>query len=126
MRTTPAALRFMRDSSGSLYDRPMLRFLTKVGPVVGLVAGLALALASPVAASEHNRARDAVRAGQILPLRTIAAKVRSEYGGKVLDVRLNRTGGPRDWHYSVKVLRPDGRVVIVNVRARDAQILGVR
>ena len=52
--------------------------------------------------------------------------MRSEYGGKVLDVRLNRTGGPRDWHYSVKVLRPDGRVVIVNVRARDAQILGVR
>jgi hypothetical protein len=49
----------MRDSSGSLYDRPMLRFLTKVGPVVGL----ALALASPVAASEHNRARDAVRSG---------------------------------------------------------------
>ena len=100
----------------------MLRFLI----LVGLVVGLALALTPPAVASEHNRARDAVRSGQILPLRTIAAKVRSQYNGKVLDVRLNRRGDPKNWRYTVKVLRPNGRVVIVNVRARDAQILGVR
>ncbi len=122
IRATLAAARFMRHSSGSLYDRAMLRFLI----LVGLVVGLALALTPPAVASEHNRARDAVRSGQILPLRTIAAKVRSQYNGKVLDVRLNRRGDPKNWRYTVKVLRPNGRVVIVNVRARDAQILGVR
>ena len=93
-----------------------------------LVLALALhfAFAAPVLASEHNRARDAVRSGQILPLRAIASKVRSEVGGNVLDVRLNRRGDPRNWRYVVKILRPDNRVVIVTVRARDAKILGVR
>ena len=87
---------------------------------------LAFVLAAPASAGEHNRARDAVRAGQIVPLRTIAQKVRSQFGGKIIDVRLNRQGNPRNWRYAVKVLQPDGRVVIVSVRASDAQILGAR
>ena len=96
----------------------MIRFLT--------IVLLTLALACPVMASEHNRARDAVRSGQILPLSTIAAKVRSEFGGKVIDVTLNRSGNPSSWRYAVKVLQPNGRVMIVNVRASDAKVLGVR
>ena len=108
----------MPRSSGFAYDPTMTRFF--------LVLLLALSVAAPAGAGEHNRARDAVRAGQIVPLRAIAQKVRGQYGGKIIDVRLNRSGNPRNWRYAVKVLQPDGRVLIVSVRASDAQILGAR
>ena len=48
---------------------------------------VAFALAAPASASEHNRAREAVRSGQILPLSAIAQRVRGEFGGKIIDVR---------------------------------------
>ena len=96
----------------------MIRFLA--------TALVVFALAGPTAASEHNRARDAVRSGQILPLRAIAEKVRNQFGGKVIDVSLDRSGNPNSWRYAVKVLQPNGRVIIVTVRASDAKVLGVR
>jgi hypothetical protein len=38
----------------------------------------------------HDRARQAVEAGEILPLRTVLERVERDYPGQVLDVELER------------------------------------
>ncbi len=89
-----------------------------------------LGLAAPAGAasdSDHDRARDAVRAGQIQPLNSILARVQSQFHGRVIGVRLVKPGrNPRQWRYRVKLLTPRGRVLLVIVNARTGNVLGVR
>lgn len=87
--------------------------------------GLALLAAAPtVDASDQDRARAAVRAGQARPLGEILAQVRGAYPGDLLDADL-RKGGQR-WVYRLKILGPDGRVQVLTVDAQSAQVLRVR
>ncbi len=80
----------------------------------------------------HDRARQAVESGQILPLRTILERVEREYPGQVMDVDLEREHGhehdgrpgPERWIYKLKVLRAGGTLVRLKVDARDGRILG--
>ncbi len=87
-----------------------------------------LGLSAPAgAASEHDRARDAVRAGQIQPLNSILARVKGQFRGRVIGVRLVKPGpNPHRWRYRVKLLTPQGRVLLVIVNARTGNVLGVR
>lgn len=72
----------------------------------------------------HDRARDAMRSGQIRPLGEILATVSARYPGKVLDVDLQQGRGRLV--YRIKVLRRDGSVLLVAVDARTRRILSVR
>ncbi len=87
-----------------------------------------LCLSPPASvASEHDRARDAVRAGQIQSLDRILARVQGQFRGRVIGVRLIKPGrNPRQWRYRVKLLTPQGRVLLVIVNARTGNVLGVR
>lgn len=87
-----------------------------------------LCLSAPAgAASDHDRARDAVRAGQIQPLNSILARVKGEFRGRVIGVQLVKPGpDPRQWRYRVKLLTPEGRVLLVIVNAQTGNVLGVR
>ena len=85
-----------------------------------------VALAGPALADDrrdHELAREALAAGQILPLRTVLERIRKDYPGEALEVELEEKSGR--WVYKVKMLRPDGGVSKLLLDARDASLLGV-
>lgn len=87
---------------------------------------LLLALSGPAAGDDrrdHDLARQALAAGQILPLRTVLERIRQDYPGEALEVELDERSGR--WVYKVKMLRPDGGVSKLLLDARDASLLGV-
>ncbi len=58
---------------------------------------------------DHERARQAVEAGDVLPLRTILDRVEREYPGQVMEVELDREKG--------------GVLMKLKIHARDGTIL---
>jgi uncharacterized membrane protein YkoI len=94
---------------------------------------LALALAivgasmSPSRASEagdHDRARQALEAGEILPLRTVLDKLVRDTPGQVMEVELERRDAR--WIYEIKLLRPGGALIKLWVDARDGALVSNR
>lgn len=77
------------------------------------------------AADDHERARQALEAGEVLPLRTILERVEREYPGQVVDVELEREhgNGAERWIYELKILRAGGALVKLKVDARDGNII---
>ena len=73
---------------------------------------------------DHDRARHALEAGEVLPLRTILDRVEREYPGQVLEVELERDGSR--WAYEIRTLRSGGSLVKLKVDARDGTVLGVK
>lgn len=73
---------------------------------------------------DHDRARQAVEAGDVMPLRTILERVEREYPGQVMEVELDRENG--EWVYEVKLLRKGGALMKLKILARDGTILGFK
>ncbi|MDZ4128878.1 MAG: PepSY domain-containing protein [Hydrogenophaga sp.] len=91
---------------------------------IALTSLLAAALLSvPASASDrdHDRAREAVKAGQVMPLRTVLEHLEREHPGKVLDVELEEEHGRLV--YEVKLLQSDGRLVKLELDAKTATVL---
>jgi uncharacterized membrane protein YkoI len=88
-------------------------------PVVFLTAVLGWPLAH--ADSDHDRARDAVQAGQVLPLKTVLERLEREHPGQVLEVELERDDGR--WIYDVKLLQAGGRLVKLELDAASGAVL---
>lgn len=85
--------------------------------------GIAALSVAPVRADDddHERARRAVEAGQILPLRDVLARLERTYPGRVLEVELERDDGL--WIYEVKLLQADGRLLKLKLDAKTAAVL---
>ena len=78
----------------------------------------------PVAARDkhdHDRARQAVQAGQVLPLPTVLDHLQREVPGQVLEVELERDDGR--WIYEVKLLQAGGRLVKLELDAASGEVL---
>ncbi|MFP6759963.1 MAG: PepSY domain-containing protein [Alphaproteobacteria bacterium] len=75
-------------------------------------------------ADNHRRARDAVNAGDVLPLSAVLGIVRSQFSGRVMDVDLQQRG--QSMVYQVKLLTPDGRLMRISVDARTGRIGSVK
>ena len=95
----------------------------------GLCAGLilSLVLALPSYAEEpgdHDRARRALEAGEVLPLKTVLEKVVLDTPGQVMEVEMERRGVR--WVYEIKILRPGGALVKLVVDASDGTIVARR
>jgi uncharacterized membrane protein YkoI len=94
---------------------------------VFLVTGLILAgliLANPSLADDrqdHDRARQALEAKEILPLQTLLARIERQHPGQIMEVELEREHGR--WRYEIKLLRSDGRLMKLDIDARDGSIL---
>ena len=89
-----------------------------------LAAGLILAAAQPGHAGDsgdHDRARQALEAGEILPLKTVLERLARDTPGQVMEVELERRG--ERWIYEIKLLRPGGSLVKLKVDARDATVI---
>ena len=90
----------------------------------GHVTPLVPRMRSPRPPRTQDRARDAVRRGEIRPLEDVLARVQKRYPGRVLDVDLDRSR-PK-WVYRLRVLTREGNVLRIAVDARTARIIGVR
>ncbi|MBI5780862.1 MAG: PepSY domain-containing protein [Rhodocyclales bacterium] len=88
-----------------------------------LIVALATALASPptLADNDQDRARAAVLAGKVLPLKTLLERLEREHPGQVLEVELEQDDGR--WIYEIKLLQPGGRLVKLEVDAASGAVL---
>ncbi|MDR0234007.1 MAG: PepSY domain-containing protein [Zoogloeaceae bacterium] len=73
------------------------------------------------AESEHDKAREAVRAGEIMPLEEVLRHVEKTAPGRVLKVELDQKG--RRWVYKIKLLRNNGKLSKLYFDARDGTLL---
>ncbi len=97
---------------------------------LALASALFLLAAQPfaLAAEEHDRARRAYQAGQVVGLAEVRARVRSTFEGRMLDAELaERRSNPRiPWVYKVKMLTPRGNVITIQLTAKTMEVLNVR
>lgn len=104
--------------------RPDRRHEPGVATVLALLLATALTLGSTgVAASDrgdHDRARAALRAGEILPLPTLLERLQRSHPGQLLEVELERQHG--QWIYEVKLLQAGGQVVKLHLDARTGEL----
>jgi uncharacterized membrane protein YkoI len=73
---------------------------------------------------DHDRARHALVAGEILPLRTILEQLEREQPGQVMEVELEQKHGV--WIYEVKLLRPDTSLLKLKIDARTGEVVGMK
>lgn len=98
---------------------PLLRLLGAIVALVGALLPGAPALAG--GDHDHDRARAAVQAGEVLPLKTVLERVARSHPGEVLEVELEHEHGR--WVYEIKLLQPGGRLVKLEVDAATAEVL---
>ncbi|MFG6489276.1 PepSY domain-containing protein [Roseateles sp. BYS78W] len=97
--------------------------------VLPCVAALCVGAAavSPVHADDlpdHDRARAALKAGEVLPLQEVLDRLQRSHPGEVLEVELEREDGR--WIYEFKLLQSGGRLLRLDVDARTATVLRSR
>jgi hypothetical protein len=73
---------------------------------------------------DHDRARRAVQAGEVLPLQEVLNRLSRRQPGQVLEVELEGDAGR--WVYEIKLLQPDGRLLKLKLDARNAAPLAPR
>jgi hypothetical protein len=75
--------------------------------------------------ADHDRARRALEAGEVLPLGSILTRLEREHPGQVLDVELDleKEGGVERWVYEIKLLRQGGSLVKLEVDARTGAVI---
>ena len=74
--------------------------------------------------SDHDRARAALQAGEVLPLATVLQRVATSHPGDVLEVELEREHGR--WIYELKLLQRSGALLKLAVDARTGEVLQAR
>lgn len=88
-------------------------------------------LAQPLAASNHEQdsALQAFRSGEVAGLPRILSRARSTYRGRVLAVELIRKqagNAASPWVYMVKMLTPQGNVIMIYLNAKTGAIQSVK
>lgn len=83
------------------------------------------------AGGEHERARDAVAEGRILPLSAILDRMARNLRGDLLEVELERAdagngGDDAGYRYEITVLAPNGDVTVLIYDAATGRQLGAR
>jgi uncharacterized membrane protein YkoI len=90
--------------------------------LLSLLIGMAPAQAR--SRDDHERAHNAVQAGEVMPLEQVLARIAKDHPGQILKIELEREDG--DWLYEVKLLQTDGQLVKLLLNARTAQVLRQR
>lgn len=74
------------------------------------------------ARGDHDRARQALEAGEVLPLRTLLERVERDHAGQIMEVELEREAA--GWIYEIKLLKSGGALVKLKIDARTGVVLG--
>lgn len=98
------------------------RGLRKRSAVALALAALGVAPSWAGDGHDHDRARQAVEASEVLPLRTILERVERDYPGKIMEVELERHG--ERWIYEIKLLRAGGALVKLKIDGRTGEVMG--
>ncbi|AWK87711.1 PepSY domain-containing protein [Azospirillum thermophilum] len=113
----------------------MLRLPFRLVPSVVLILAGLLVLPGAARADreDHDRAREALRAGRILPLEGIVDKAVATFGGTVLDVEIEEHDHDDDddpdlppFVYEIKLLTPGGRIMKLVYDAASGELLAAR
>lgn len=99
---------------------PPWRLLATVSILVALGPGASWA--NNLRNNDHDRARQALQAGEILPLRAILERIEREHPGQVVEIELGQDDDDH-WIYDVELLRPGGVLVILEIDARNGNVL---
>ncbi|KAA0571059.1 hypothetical protein FZ983_33690 [Azospirillum sp. B21] len=87
-----------------------------------LVCGLLFAgSAGALAGDDHDRAREALQAGRILPLERIVESAKARFGGEILDVDLEDENA--GFRYELKLIAADGRILKLEYDAATGELL---
>ncbi len=97
--------------------------VTSLALLTSLLASLP-ARAGDDDARDHERARAAVQAGQVLPLATLLQRLQRSHPGQVLQVELEHDDGR--WVYELKLLQPGGRLLKLELDAATGAVLKSR
>lgn len=95
-----------------------------VSAALALLIGLAMPLACAGGKEDHDRARAAVLAGEVLPAQAVLERLRRSHPGQVLDIELEREDGR--WIYEVKLLQADGQLLKLELDGLTAELLKLR
>ena len=102
--------------------KPLLRRASLLAALV--CAGTAGMLPARADEADHERARQALEAGEIMPLRVILERVERDYPGRVMEVELEREDGR--WLYEIRLVQRGGRMLKLEVDGADAKVLSVK
>lgn len=96
------------------------------GPrLAALACVLACALAAATAQAsdrrDHDRVREAVQAGEVMPLPALLERLQRTHPGQVLELELEREQGR--WVFEVRLLQPGGRLLKLQLDARSGEVL---
>lgn len=93
--------------------------------IAALLLG-AMTLSAPLARAggdDLDRLRDAVSRGEVMPLSALQDSVRRAFPGEIIGVKLDEDDGV--FTYEFKVLQTSGRLLEIEVDARDGKVLDV-
>ena len=107
-------------------DNAMKRFWRRASLLAAALvcAGAVGALPARADRDDHERARQALEAGEVMPLRVILEQVERDYPGRVLEIELEREDGR--WIYEISLVQRGGRILKLDVDAADASVLSVK
>lgn len=88
-----------------------------------LVAAVLAPLALSALADDPRRLHEAVRRGEVLPLETIREHALRHFGGRLIEVELDR--GRHGIRYEIDLLLEDGRKLELEYDARTGALLKV-
>ena len=74
--------------------------------------------------SDHERARQALLAGEILPLRTVLDRIEQSYPGQPVKIEFEEDDGI--YLYEIKLLQDDGNMIKLKVDGKDARIIDIK
>lgn len=88
-----------------------------------MLLALFVLTATPAAAgdSDQDRARRAMEAGEIRPLRDILATAEAAYGGQFVEAELEHDDGR--WVYEIKLITADGKLARLKYDAGSGTLL---
>ncbi|EHK63516.1 PepSY domain-containing protein [Achromobacter arsenitoxydans] len=96
-----------------------------------LLSGCALALALAVGPgsgaageSDHERARQALEAGKVLPLGAVLDIVEREFPGQVVKVEFEEEDD--EFIYEIRVLQSGGGILKLEIDARDGTVISAK